>query len=438
MADIVSKQTIKPSSPTPKHLRDFKLSFLDQLSPNYYVPVLLFYSASDVISFCNGFSSLSDKLKASLSYMLSLYYPFCGRRIKGNACVECSDEGLLYFEARVPSNLSEILEDPQPHVLKQFLPFDPYGIGVNHDHDSVNMVVQVSEFRCGSVGLGVCVSHKVADGTTLASFISAWAATSKGSGIATKPYMEAALLFPAGDIDFSTTSSSVDDNEIITKRLVFDGTSISRLRDDIKGCNCNPTRVEAVTALIWKSAIEAARASSREHTIGATVVSHVVDIRSLMVPPLPKYSIGNIYQLATSPLVELGMNKRVLELDDLALVIRKAIRKIDANYVSKLEGDGGFDMAHMAMESVGEYLCGLCEGVQGYVFSSWARFPLYETDFGWGKPKWVCTIGRPVRNLVFFMPTRCGEGIEALVNLTKQDMLEFECNPQLLQYASLA
>ena len=71
-AEIVSKQIMKPSSPTSNLLRDFKLSFLDQIAA-HYVSIVLFYSAQDITSFSFDFSSLSSKLKASLSDVLSLY-----------------------------------------------------------------------------------------------------------------------------------------------------------------------------------------------------------------------------------------------------------------------------------------------------------------------------------------------------------------------------
>ncbi|KAL9431673.1 hypothetical protein AB3S75_026800 [Citrus x aurantiifolia] len=41
--DIISKEIIKPSSPTPLQLKTHKLSLLDQLAPDIYTSFLLFY-----------------------------------------------------------------------------------------------------------------------------------------------------------------------------------------------------------------------------------------------------------------------------------------------------------------------------------------------------------------------------------------------------------
>lgn len=46
---IISKQNVKPSSPTPSPLRNFKLFLLDQLATAPYAPILLFYPMNKAI-----------------------------------------------------------------------------------------------------------------------------------------------------------------------------------------------------------------------------------------------------------------------------------------------------------------------------------------------------------------------------------------------------
>ena len=340
------------------------------------------------------------------------------------------------MEARIPTTLTEILECPQVKVLRQFFPIDPHKSEANftNNEEPVLMAVQVSELSCGAVGLGVCISHKIADGTTVASFLNAWGETVRASGNTTKPHIEAGLLFPATDKKFSSPFSDPSGNEnVIITRLLFDGTSLSRLKAEMEGCN--PTRVEAVTALIWKSMMEAvAKANSEEQNLLRTFATHVVNIRSRMLPPLPEHCMGNVCQLAATELVELEVSKKV-ELQDLAVMVRKAIMKFDAEYMSKLVSDDGFNVV---MESLNPVMSRSSRGIRWYEFNSWARFPLYQVDFGWGKPTWVCSIEMPKANYIKFMPTRNGEGIEAWVSLNEQDIVEFERNVKLLQYASLS
>ncbi|KAM7278943.1 hypothetical protein ACFE04_006077 [Oxalis oulophora] len=88
--EIVRRETIKPSSPTPDHLRKFKLSFLDQLIPNEYVSLLLYYPPKDFDPKDGG--NMLDRLKSSLSKTLTRFYPFAGR-LNDDVSVDCNDEG---------------------------------------------------------------------------------------------------------------------------------------------------------------------------------------------------------------------------------------------------------------------------------------------------------------------------------------------------------
>ncbi|XP_027337109.1 vinorine synthase-like [Abrus precatorius] len=430
-AEIVSKDTIKPSSPTPDHLRDFKISLLDQLAPpSFYIPILLFYSASDINAFDSDFETISHKLKASLSHVLTLYYQFCGR-LKGNSIIECNNEGVLFIESRVPIELSNIFEAPQLHDITELFPFDPYNPGTEHKE---NMAVQLNQFTCGGIAVGACFSHKVADGSTAALFLNAWASTSNGKGnnVVAPPQMaEATLLFPPRNIEVDMmTRGMVGHKNIVTKRFMFNETNISRLRQKLGCCNFNPTRVEAVTALVWKSSLAAAKATSGEQRFPASMMSHAVNIRSRMASMLSKHSIGNLWQQAVSPLVEV---KGEVGLHDLVEIVRNTIRKIDGDYISKLQSVEFVKVIESLKEA---RTMASKKGIPCYSFSSWIRFGFYELDFGWGKPSYVRTIGVPIKNVVILMSTKDGNGIEAWVTLATHDMVEFERNPELLDFAS--
>jgi shikimate O-hydroxycinnamoyltransferase len=73
-----------------------------------------------------------------------------------------------------------------------------------------------------------------------------------------------------------------------------------------------------------------------------------------------------------------------------------------------------------------------------FTFSSWCRFPIYETDFGWGKPTWVTsTSSCSSTKLIVLMDTRDGDGFEAIVIMEENYIAKFEHDFELLQYASL-
>ena len=78
--EVISSEIIKPSSPTPDHLRHYQLSFLDQISPPTYNPLLLFYPADGDVKINN--IEKPNHLKQSLSEVLNLYYPWCNHIIR--------------------------------------------------------------------------------------------------------------------------------------------------------------------------------------------------------------------------------------------------------------------------------------------------------------------------------------------------------------------
>ncbi|KAK3223556.1 hypothetical protein Dsin_010581 [Dipteronia sinensis] len=72
--EVIGRETIKPSSPTPSNLRNFKLSFLDQQAPITYIQLVLFYP----FNCSNEVGKICRSLKASLSKSLTMFYPFAG------------------------------------------------------------------------------------------------------------------------------------------------------------------------------------------------------------------------------------------------------------------------------------------------------------------------------------------------------------------------
>ena len=79
--EVIYNETIKPSSPTPHYLRHYKLSFLDQISPPVFMPLVLFYPKEDCTNLTNLEQSI--RIKKSLSEALTRFYPLAGR-VKDN------------------------------------------------------------------------------------------------------------------------------------------------------------------------------------------------------------------------------------------------------------------------------------------------------------------------------------------------------------------
>lgn len=119
--EILSTQSIKPSSPTPQELRDFKLSFIDERIPSYYTPLILYYSSNESSSSIDR-SEMCRRLRSSLSEALAQFYPLAGR-MKGQILVDCNDEGATYVEARGDGDVLDIVRSPHQQIMEMLIPF---------------------------------------------------------------------------------------------------------------------------------------------------------------------------------------------------------------------------------------------------------------------------------------------------------------------------
>ena len=118
--EIIHKETIKPSFPTPDDRKILKLSLFDQFTPITYTPLVLFYPVNNGDSLAS-IAEKSQKLKKSLSETLTHFYPLAGR-LKENTSIDCNDQGAEFIEARINCLLSEMLKNPDSQILNQFLP----------------------------------------------------------------------------------------------------------------------------------------------------------------------------------------------------------------------------------------------------------------------------------------------------------------------------
>ncbi|XP_020409420.1 BAHD acyltransferase At5g47980-like [Prunus persica] len=443
--EIIERQTVKPSSPTPHHLRNYKLSHFDQTALQIYIPLLLFYSNAPADATTNNVMATNERyqhLMQSLTKTLTHFYPLAGR-IKGHAVIECNDDGAELVKARVKCSLSEILEHPDTKMLRRFLPIE------SESRESVTgplLLVQVNSFECGGMAIGVSISHKFADTDTLSTFINCWTATIHDqSNKLMFPKFGAASLFSELYLPhpepppFQPTEATKE--KWMTRRFVFDASKIAALQSKVASSVVpKPTRVEAISAVIWKCQNEASSKSSSSNMLGTrtsllrpSFFSHAMNMRKLAVPPLPENLVGNLVDVSTARYPHSGQSTSVIDLKDVVAKIRGALVEVKERCATEVIFDSS-----KAWEKQKECINLMKnDNIDKYVCSSWCRFPFYEADFGWGKPSWVTYVSVAVNNITVLMDTRDGNGIEAWVNLSPEKMALFESNEELLAYASL-
>nr|GEW56136.1 vinorine synthase-like [Tanacetum cinerariifolium] len=253
------------------------------------------------------------------------------------------------------------------------------------------------------------------------------------------PNLTAPTLFPAKSLWLKDTAmfisqSVLKEGKCRTKRFVFSSDAIATLKAEVTGHGVQkPTRVEVITALIWKCAMAASKeACGYQNTSRLT---HFVNLRRKLESKTSKDFICNMVWISNA----VCQASYEPTLHGMVNIVRESISKVDADFVNKAQGNEGYIAMQKSLQEMGEI--GSVGPINNYSFTSWCNMGFYDIDFGWGKPSWVTGFvgdGVPVfLNLVTLMDTKCGGGIEAWVNLDERDMENLQGNKELLAYASL-
>ncbi|KAM0041645.1 putative alcohol O-acetyltransferase [Helianthus debilis subsp. tardiflorus] len=428
--EIISKEHIKPSSPTPQHLKSYNLSILDQLIPAPYAPIILYYPNQDQASEFDIQQRLNS-LKDSLSETLTRFYPLAGT-IKSDLLIDCNDVGAYFAVTRVNTRLNKFLNHVDLDLINRFLPCEPTFNGCSEGSCVSN--VQVTIFECCGIAISLCISHKILDGGALSTFVKSWAGSSNGLKEVVYPNMSAPSLFPAKDLWLKDSSmvmwgSLFKMGKCRTTRFVFDSTKLAILKAKAsKNGLKDPTRVEVVSGLLWKCVMAAF-----EENTGSwkpSLLSHVVNLRKRLVSTLSENSIGNLIFIASA---KCDSDSRT-PLHKLVEKVRGGVSKINGEFVKKLQGDKGREVMEESLKAIKD-----CANYIG--FTSWCKMGFYEADFGWGKPVWVCgsvLVGHPVfMNFVVLNDTQNGDGIEAWVSMDEAVINVLKHDPELLEFASV-
>ncbi|KAL6198909.1 hypothetical protein ACLB2K_028697 [Fragaria x ananassa] len=439
--EVISRETITPSSPSPPHLKRVQFSLFDQVIPEHYVPLVLFYpNHADHHEVDTDHQSLIAKkssiLKASLSETLTHFYPLAGE-FQFNDSICCDDRGAAFNEARVNCRLLEILKSPDTEMLKCLF---PAAVDSTQALTGYLLLVQVNFFECGGMAIAINISHKVADAFTFSRFIKSWAAVALGSKCTTDhhPIMHpvefgaAASLYPAQEFLNAYAPRKFQKRvpeSCTTRRFVFDASSIADLKSKATSAAVpSPTRNEVVSALIWKCAMEASRSNSGSvRAVRPSLWSQALNMRKRSGQEFTENLLGNFVWSMAAVTIESEVDLR-----SLVARFRKCLEAYNVTYPNGVTAE---QANQKIKESAGNILANKC--MDKYSCSNWCGFPFYETNFGWGKPSWVSIRSFPYKNTVILMDAKDGNGIEAHLTLLEEDMAIFESNKELLAYASL-
>ncbi|XP_070003301.1 uncharacterized acetyltransferase At3g50280-like [Nicotiana sylvestris] len=456
---LIKKCTIFPSQKS--SIPDLKLSVSDlpMLSVHYIQKGCLFtrppFSIAHLISL----------LKLSLSQTLTHFPPLAGRLLTdqdGYVYISCNDAGVDFEHATATDIfIRDVIGsiDVLDHV-KEFFPFDRT---VSYQgHFRPLLAVQVTELADG-VFIGCAVNHSVIDGTSFWNFFNTFAEDSRGVKRITKQpnFNRNSILISNAVLKLPANGPTVtfDADAPLRERIFsFSRESIQRLKSKTNNqksnfdeeinivelmakqsndplIQCSRTEKAAVIstaeissfqslcALLWRAVTRARKFPASK----MTTFRMAVNCRHRLQPKLDPLYFGNAIQ--SIPTYTSAGDVLSHDLRWCAEQLNKNVKAHDnvmvRKYVEDWEKDprcfplGNFDGAMLTMGSS-------------------PRFPMYDNDFGWGRPVAIRS-GRANKfdGKISAFPGREGGGsVDLEVVLSPETMKGLELDTEFMQYVS--
>ncbi|XP_028779773.1 uncharacterized acetyltransferase At3g50280-like [Neltuma alba] len=449
---VLSKCTLYPNQKST--LSDLKLSISDlaMLSCHYIQKGCLFPLPS------LPFHSLLPHLKSSLSRTLSHFPPLAGRLTTdshGYVYITCNDAGVDFLHACAPGYcIRDLLSPPDvPDPFKRFFTFDKK---VSYTgHFSPLLAVQVTELADG-VFIGCAMNHAIADGTSFWNFFNTFAEVCReATKISNVPdFRRDSILISKAVLKFPEGGPEVTFNpyEPLRERIFsFSREAIQKLKATVNSQKLrtdeelnaiewigkqsndnyhnNKGKVEEISsfqslcALLWRGVTRARKL----HPSKTTVFKMAVNCRMRLAPKLNPYYFGNAIQsIPTYATAE----------DVLCRGLRWCAEELNKNV--KAHDDA--KVRHLVEEWESNPRCfplGNPDGTAVTMGSS-PRFPMYDNDFGWGRPVAVRSGGaNKFDGKISAFPGREGGGsVDLEVLLAPETMEGLESDLEFMAYAS--
>ncbi|CAO2812865.1 unnamed protein product [Amaranthus hypochondriacus] len=496
---IISKDIIKPYHPTPKNLRLLQASLFDHVNSPTLMPLIFFFSYPKTPTTTNitPTNKTLIKLKESLPITLSLFYPLAGR-VRDVDHIDCNDEGVPYIETEVDQPLENIIHKVDVCHLDKLLP--SYGHN-KQGFTKLLLAIQINVFMCGGLAISVKMSHAISDAFSSFMFVNTWAsiASSNKQHKITRfsPCFEISKAFPPllssntkkyhihSDDEFaidnnisaiSENSEGEEKDRPITKWFMFEEAKLDALRKKLyKNTNYKlPSLSMVLSSFIWAKfkkftthniphhVFHAVNIRNRvsppneyhhqHHTEHISLIKDMINVwkekkddkpfsyqrrlRPVNQPDEQSYYFGNMVVNAISDQLSDKSNKESLRMLEFLDAMKKSIARILKNdtFIRKMQ-DGREDLSYMTnhfeRENKGE--------IVSLAFSSVSSLPVYEADFGWGKPTWVTCATLLFSNLVIMIPTcPSNKDIVAYISLNAKDMGKLENDLEFISLVSKA
>ena len=417
MVSITSSFTVVPSESTPKGT--LWLSESDQMARLAHVPIIYVYTLQPNHS---AIPNAIERMRDSLSNILVHFYPLAGRLrwiAGGRLEVDCNEAGVTLLEAKSPEKLNDYSDFRPKGNLRELVPRADYTKPID---EVPLLLVQLTKFRCGGVSIGISMSHAMADGFAAIYFINLWAKLSRGETLEQDdmPFLDRTILkrrepltpsapnqpvfMPVPVLLGASDSIAEERKDTTVELLKLTQEQVEKIKmkasKEIVIKDRPYSRYEAITAHIWKSASKARHNEYHQPTL----VRILANIRNRLIsnPPLPRNYFGN----AIVPTFSTCHSGDIISnpLSYTAQRIREGIEILTDEYITSQRD---FIASQPDVVSLRASFRAFL-GTPNIHVVSWTSLPLYEADFGWGKPAYMGPGYLNEDGKMFILPTLVG------------------------------
>ncbi|CAK8573576.1 unnamed protein product [Lathyrus sativus] len=406
MVTIRASYTVIPCETTPQgHLW---LSDIDQVVHISHTRTIYIYKPKQIPE------NAIEILKNSLSKNLVHYYPISGRLCyKEGARLELNlnAKGVILLEAQTIKGIHDYGDFSPSDSTKELVPLIDYNQPIE---DIPLFAVQLTRFQNNyeAFAIGVNFFHPVTDGLGATRFMNSWAKIARGETLEANelPFLDRTLLkFPHTPLAPRFEHMELKPLPLILgrpdaseeKKKKTSGTllrlspeQVEELKKKANEYNTKKkgfrgfSRYEAIGAHVWRCASKARELEEHQES----VVRFYADVRTRMIPPLPKNYFGNaLTQTAAKGYIGEITSK---PLGYVSQMIREATEIVTDEFIRSqfdiIRGFKHLDGARaLFLGVVGENIPYFWN--PNFYLTSWMNMPLYEADFGWGKPVYFGT-----------------------------------------------
>lgn len=412
---------VGPAQETPRRI--LWNANVDLVVPNFHTPSVYFYRPTGSSNFFEA-----RILKDALSRALVPFYPMAGRLMKdedGRVEIDCQGQGVLFVEAESDGVIDEFGDFAPTLELRKLIPAVDYSLGI----ESYSLLVlQVTYFKCGGVSLGVGMQHHAADGASGLHFINTWSDMARGLDLTIPPFINRTLLRardppkPAFQhIEYlpppsmKTNPDAVPETAVSIFKLTRDQLNILKAKSKEQGNTIAYSSYEMLAGHVWRSVCKA-RGLPEDQESKLFIAT---DGRARLRPPLPPGYFGNVIFTATPIAVAGDLQSKPTWYS--ASKIHDALVRMDNDYLRS-----ALDYLELQPD-----LKALVRGAHSFRcpnlgITSWARLPIHDADFGWGRPIFMGPGGIAYEGLSFVLPSPSNDGsLSVAISLQAEHMKLF-------------